>query len=459
VTGPHSQGSVPQTLDVQAARRTSPLTPIIRLTAIIPIIVVSAVEQLFGPGHDASGEFVWLGVGVLLTVVSALTWCFTTYVIDATEIRVESGIFTKRVRRIPFDRLQAVDVLEPLRARLFGMAALRIDMAGGGKSATRVEYLPLAEVQGLRAMLLARAHGRQLTAATASTSQGDQSSPEPLLDAVRLTIIAKVPNGLMVRSRLLSTPYLILGLYLVSVILTAVATGNPGPVFTLVVVAIGAVSPLLAQWDFTLYRTEHGLRIERGLLSKRSESIPLDRIQGLEVVERILWRPFHWQQVKVDVAGNPNESGNRQGRADRSTLLPVSNPALTQWLLAELIPGSHQPPQSVVRPPPRSWIFAPIGWRYRWLGTNDWTVRSQSGWLTRRTSVIAHYKVQSVSYRQGPIQRILGLTTLAIHTPKGPVNVRGRHLPGEMVVAEAFAEVGRVRRARSPFTPSNSFNW
>jgi putative membrane protein len=452
VSGANPPPSVPQALDVQAARRTSPLTPIIRLTAIVPIIVITAVEQLSGPGHDATGEFVWLGIGVLLAVVSALTWCFTTYVIDATEIRVQSGIFTKRARRIPFDRLQAVDVLEPLRARLFGMAALRIDMAGGGKSATRVEYLPLAEVERLRALLLARAHGRQVTAVAASTGQDQQSPPGPLLDSVNLTIIAKVPNGLMVRSRLLSTAYLILGLYLVFVIVTAVSAGNPGLVFTLVLVAIGAVSPLLAQWDFTLYRTEHGLRVERGLLSKRSESIPFDRIQGLSVVEPILWRPFHWQQLNVDVAGNPNESGNRQGRSDRSTLLPVSNPALTQWLLAELIPGSNEPPSSVVRPPPRSWIFAPIGWRYRWLGSSDWTVCSRSGWLTRRTSVIAYYKVQSVSYRQGPVERMLGLTTLAIHTPKGPVNVRGRHLPGEVVVAEAFIEVGRVRRARSPFT-------
>ncbi|MCW2496301.1 PH domain-containing protein [Jatrophihabitans sp.] len=443
---------MPQALDVQAARRTSPLTPIIRLTAIFPIIAVSAVEQLSGPGHDDSVEFVWLGIGVLLALISALTWCFTTYVIDATEIRVETGIFTKRVRRIPFERLQAVDVLEPLRARLFGMAALRIDMAGGGKSATRVEYLPRAEVERLRALLLARAHGRQANAVAASNGHDQQPSSGTLLDSVNLTVIARVPNGLMVRSRLLSTAYLSIGLYLIFIVVTAVAAGSPKPVFTLAVVAVGAVSPLLAQWDFTLYRTEHGLRVERGLFSKRSESIPYDRIQGLEVVEPILWRPLHWQHLKVDVAGNPKESGSRQGRGDRSTMLPVSNPALTQWLVAELIPGSHEPPQSVVRPPLRSWIFAPIGWRYRWLGTNPWTVCSQSGWVTRRTSVIPHYKVQSVSYRQGPIQRILGLTTLAIHTPKGPVKVRGRHLPDAMVAAEAFAEVGRVRRARSPFT-------
>ena len=84
-----------------------------------------------------------------------LTWYFTRYVIDGTELRITSGVLTKSSRRIPYERIQSVDIAEPLVARLFGLAELRIEMAGGSDSRTTLA-IPAA---GRRAGAAPRAAG------------------------------------------------------------------------------------------------------------------------------------------------------------------------------------------------------------------------------------------------------------------------------------------------------------
>ena len=45
-------------------------------------------------------------------------WWFTRYGVDGDALRIDSGIFERRSRRVRLDRLQAVDVVRPLAGRL-----------------------------------------------------------------------------------------------------------------------------------------------------------------------------------------------------------------------------------------------------------------------------------------------------------------------------------------------------
>ena len=97
-------------------------------------------------------------------------------------------------------------------------------------------------------------------------------------------------------------------------------------------------------------------------------------------------------------------------------------------MIDELVPGARPAPDERVRVPRRSWPFAPIGWRYRWVAADDVAFVARSGWLERTTDVVPHARTQSVELRQGPWQRRLGMATVEIHTPKGPVDADGPHL-------------------------------
>ena len=96
--------------------------------------------------------------------------------------------------------------------------------------------------------------------------------------------------------------------------------------------------------------------------------------------------------------------------------------------------------------PAEAHVFAPIGWRYRWIGVDDVAVVSRRGWLTRRTSIVPHRKNQSVSVEQGPLQRRLGVSSVAVHSPDGPVAAGAPHLDRADALAIA-AEASRLSRA------------
>lgn len=385
-------------------------------------------------------------VGSLLVGCAAGYWIWwsTTYVIDTTEVRIDKGVLWRSSRRIAFERIQAVDVAEPLLARLFGLAELRIDAAGGKGSRTALKFLPLATCQALRQILLERVHGVD---AEPDEFVGDDA------------VIVVVPPQRLLLAVILTLDFL--GTVLATVVVVVAAVVTAGFLDAYSIAVLGAVLPLgsalvtmvgrrvLADWDFRLTRTSTGLRIERGLLSRVSQTIGFDRIQGVALKEPYLWRRLGWVRLEVDVAGQASSAGKSENGTDTTpTLAPIVDRAMARSILAEVVPGAVPDGQAPIAVPGRAWPFAPVGWRYRWVGADAVAFIDRSGWLHRTTDVVPHARTQSVAIRQGPLQRRLGVATLEVHTPDGPVDAKGRHLDASDARTVAFAQLERARRAR-----------
>ncbi len=158
---------------------------------------------------------------------------------------------------------------------------------------------------------------------------------------------------------------------------------------------------VIQQWNFTLSRGERGLRIERGLLSRTSQTIPYDRVQGIAIKEPFVWRRLGWQRLEVDVAGYASQGSDSEGNNANSTLLPISDAPLANAIIAELLPGADPAIGDRTYASPRSRWFAPIGFRYRWVAANDTTFVASEGWIERTTSIVPHHKTQSVELQPG----------------------------------------------------------
>ena len=71
---------------------------------------------------------------VVITGLLVLSWRLTRYRVTAEALELRHGVLVRRQRRARLDRLQAVDVVQPLVARIFGLARLKLDVAGGAGS-------------------------------------------------------------------------------------------------------------------------------------------------------------------------------------------------------------------------------------------------------------------------------------------------------------------------------------
>ena len=125
-------------------------------------------------------------------------------------------------------------------------------------------------------------------------------------------------------------------------LLAAVAAGA-----TLLISVLGGI---VAFAGFTLVRDEDRLRIRRGLLQRRTASLPLARVHAVDVVEGVLRRPFGLASVRIETAGY------RKERAAAQTLLPLVRTRDVPRLLAELVPALALDggPEPLSRPPTRA---------------------------------------------------------------------------------------------------------
>jgi putative membrane protein len=119
-----------------------------------------------------------------LVVTGFVRWLVTRWKLDGATLRIETGLLRRDSRQLPMTRIQAVDVVRPFLARVLGLAALRIRLAGAGNAGDRLAYLTVGEAARLRATLLAGHHGL------------DPVTPEP----VELLLIT-VPAGRVIGQR------------------------------------------------------------------------------------------------------------------------------------------------------------------------------------------------------------------------------------------------------------------
>jgi putative membrane protein len=418
--------------------RLHPLTPFVRGWGYF---VFAAVALVNNEGLRSNLELAGLGLIVVLVggvLLGALSWWFTKWQLTDEAIRVDSGFLFRRTRIIRFDRIQAIDVAQPFVARLFGMAELRMDVAGGGKSDGKLSYFTYDEAGKLRSILLLRAKGEH-----AVEHDAHQVEPEPLL---------VVPTNRLLGATLLSSTVLASAGGLVWLIVATTVLDFHIGLFAGLPLLLGVVQPIWKQvvgnHGFTLSETYDGLRTKRGLFDVQRQTVPPGRVQGLLITEPLIWRLIGWARVELDIAG---VAGNRdEGDNDRegAQLLPVGDRAEVAGVLARILPGldlsrieMHQAPERV------KWL-RPIGWRYLAYGADAQVLVTTRGWVSRRTSIVLHHKTQSVRLQQGPLQRRLRLANVHVDTPLGPTDAVAVHSDQFEAAALLQAQAERAREAR-----------
>lgn len=414
-------------------QRLHPLTPLFRGLGVAVVVLFGILrDQISHPDIGFIGIAAG-GVVVVGTVYGLASWWFTRYQLTDEALRIDTGLVMRRNRVLRYDRLQAVDVAQPLVPRLFGMAELRMDVAGGDRREGRLGYLTLADAQALRARLLARAAGLHADTPTAPQAR-----------------LLAVPAGRILGATVLSSP--VAGATLAAAAYLGVTLGLGLPVAALAVVpwVLGIVTPIVRNvtrlGQFELAASPDGLRIRRGLTSVEHQTLPPGRIQGVSIKQSLLWRWFGWFRVEVDVAGL---TAKKEQGESATVVLPVGTSTDVDVVSQHLF-GTVDPLAVTRHPAPaRARWLRPVGARFCWWGRDEVVFVAAQGWLNRTISVVPHAKTQSVRARQGPIQRRLGLANVTVDTPQGPVRATAVHRDVTEAATLVPTQVARAHALRS----------
>lgn len=427
-------GDTTQAADARLTERLHPRSIIARSW---PALVVTAIYSNARPGNDT---FAVRDIAIKLAVIlvatlcfQALAWRMTRFGVTAETVVIRSGVFLRQSRLLRRDRLQAVDIVRPLSARLLGLSEVRLEAAGAGESKVALRFLSRRDAEALRARLLAPDDF--------PVGDGDGA------DAVDL--IYAVPNRMVLGSYLLSHPVLVVALPAALVlwqigILTAAAFGG---------VAAAAVAMLesvrrATRWaNCRLSAVPDGLHIARGLLDTRAQTVPRSRVHAVSLTQPLLWRIPGWVRMDVTVAGY-----GVGGEEQPGTLLPVAPVAVANAVLTGIYAHVDHSALAIQPLPDRARWRVPLlrkGYGAAVLG--DLLV-TRHGVLKRTTSIVPAEHAQSLHVLQGPWQRRLRLATVRADIAPGPVSPVAPHLDVAAAHELAHRFVDEMRAARRTST-------
>ena len=415
-------------------RRLHPLSPVARVGRLVPALVfLFLVSTVHSKAENSTVETDYLIVITLVSVVYGYVhWMVTRWRFEGDTLRIETGLIRKDSRRLPLARIQAVDIVRPLLARMLGVSELRIRLAGSGSTDGKLAYLAEAEAAELRLVLLAGHHDTEAAVSSNTGLPMASVTTGRLLGSVLLSLVSIVLIGTVATLAVLDQfePR------------TAAAAAGFLAVYLLSFAGV-VWRRLSGQYGFIAVEGPEGVRIRRGLLQTISETVPYGRIQAVRQVEPLLWRPFGWCRLEVDIAGATARNQRGEGTSVvRKALLPVGSQQDAWHLLARLLGG----PDPVRTPPPwRARFKAPLSFHFLSAGHDGAHAVCVTGRLNRATTWVPLEKSQSIRRVQGP----RAAAARAGHRPRrrggeaGPGRVQG---PGG----------GRRRTAWSRSSPSSA---
>lgn len=283
----------------------------------IPLIVLFLSGSTSGDGETPWGRYAGVAVAGLLVVRGVLHWFTTKYRITEDQVELHTGLVVRKQLAVPGDRIRTVDAKADFLHRIFNLAELRIGtgrQTGGRKRKDQKEdglalsSVSAIEADRLRQVLLHRsARTNRATTGEPATVAGEPASTTLAeLDPRWLRFAPFTLSGLAAVGAIVAFTWRIMnelhvapdriGLLHDSIVLVDatpvwITVLIVALVLTLVVGLGSVVVYVFAYWNFRLTR-EHGgsLRVLRGLLTTRSDSIEEGRLRGVELVEPLILR-------------------------------------------------------------------------------------------------------------------------------------------------------------------------
>ncbi|MEG3192497.1 PH domain-containing protein [Lysobacter sp. D1-1-M9] len=431
---------------------------------VVPLVALFVFGRGSSDGNGWSELWPLIGIGVLVLLS---LWQYFTYrygvVGDALVVR--QGLLERSLRVIPFARIHNVALQQSMLHRVFNVAEVRLESAGGQKPEAEMRVLKLADALALETLVRQRGHA----AAMGDSTAADDSAPLlelPPLEVLKLGLISN--RGLIVVGAVFAglsqfSPRLIPNLFQqwggamfgwadqreFELAEYAIAATS---LVALFVVALRLFSVLLALLQYYGFRlSEHGRRltVERGLLARWRTSASRRRIQSWTLSEGVIHRLFKRRSLEVDTAVSENQN---QQRALRE-LAPIGTPAACEALIGYLLPHAGWA-RLEWQPLPRAafWrLFVPgalwlgvftlaLSWRFGawglllllWLPWSAYKARQHArragyalgeelvavreGWWRRHWRFAEIDKLQALNLTRSPLDRRCGTATLWLDT-------------------------------------------
>jgi putative membrane protein len=431
--------------------------------------LVGLVIAVRRPGPNVDG---WMMLFLIPAAVAAVVQYLSFRLrYEGDELVIRSGIVFRNERHIPYARIQNLDAVQNVFHRLLRVIEVRVQTGAGAEPEATISVLPASALDEMRRRVFAR-------------DAAPQAAPR-----VEERVLLQMPLGeLLLHGFLVNRGMVVIGaIYGIlwqlgisdrlfeplagdavaedgrvraavetiirggSVSASQIAVAMGAVVLFLLVVRLASMCwAVVRLYGFRLTEIGEDLRIEYGLFTRFTATVPLRRIQAVTISEGPLYRLFDRASVRVETAGGRTR---QEGAASvREWLAPLIRRERLEPLMAEVMRGEStqfawQPvhPRAFRRVVKRRVFIAvivtaavafAIGWpgllaavaipwsvlaARRYASHLGWTaaggvVAFKSGWLWRSTTIARASRIQAVTLRESPFDRRTAMARIRVDT-------------------------------------------
>ena len=310
---------------------------------------------------------VWGSVAVLALIGGVVKWRTFVYWFEDGELRVRYGLFVKKKRYIPFERIQSLNYNEGIFHRIFGLVKVQVETAGSKNGKPEVELTAIRKVAADAIEL--EMQRTKVQEAYLIDSENIIAPVEETIGPViyqmsvrDLIVLATTSGGIgVVLSGLVALlsqfsdiiPYESLFHELEDFVKIGVFLVTLTVMLVLIVAwLMSVVITLINYYEYTVRIEDEKLIITKGLLEKKRITLPLNRIQGIRIVENPIRQLTGFATVIVESAGGNGDNGKDK----KIALFPLVKKEECVQSLIGLFPELNWEP-SLIRSPKRARSF------------------------------------------------------------------------------------------------------
>ncbi|MGL5838647.1 MAG: PH domain-containing protein [Sphingorhabdus sp.] len=450
-------------------QRTHPLGLAVGFITGLPQLFFPMLAAVYGSGGMSNPGLIPLVIFIVLLAslfFRWIAWRRTHYMIGDDDIRIESGILSRTARSIPYDRIQDVSVEQKPLARLFALGEVKFESGGGEGEDAKLSFVSLEEAERLRETVRTRKAGA-IAADHAVVEAEETETAVFAMDTARLVTLGFFSFNLVIFAILggLAQQFDFLipfdwwdfkrwigvaeenGVDITHIDRDLQIAGALFALGALIVIgfASGLIRTFLTEYGFRLTRTPKGFRRRRGLLTLTDVVMPVARVQAAVVTTGPIRKLRGWHALKfVSLAQESKEESDHMVAplAKLEEIWPIAGEAgisapetdaafrrapLRWWLVSIVVYAvfallgaaglalAEAPLFTIGLLVVPALLFLPLPW-LEWRHYGDHADERQlyvhEHWWRQRLTVAPQLKVQSAEIRQGPIARMLGLSTL-----------------------------------------------
>lgn len=342
---------------------------------ILPFVFIFGVNLFTGDGFSFGWQtLIPLAIGAFVLLFPLVTgfikWKRFVYWFEDGELRIEYGLFVKKKRYIPFERIQSLNYIEGIFHRPLGLVKVKVETAGtgkGGEAEAELTAIPRADADRIAEKIEQAKNGSAIVSEAGLAEDGEvvpqQVAPPVKVEAVTkyrmtnkdLLVLATTSGGIGVVISAVGLflsqfadiiPYemiydevmlfLKFGYMLVALVIF---------LGLLLAWGISVLMTFLANYQFTIQTDEDHIYITRGLLEKKKITVPFNRIQGIKITQNPLRQLFNYGVVTVESAG-----GGASDKDEKIKLLPLAKKDELLAVLRDLFPEMEWRAEQVKAP-------------------------------------------------------------------------------------------------------------